>query len=56
MIFTPSNVEHAVYFPTETVVISVSKLNRTHQVHEADVIRLAESMIDPEWLAEQVAE
>jgi len=36
---TPCGVEHALYFPYHTVLLSVSKMNRTHESHESDVVR-----------------
>lgn len=55
LVFTPPRVEHAVYFPTETLCLSISRLNRRHEVHEADVVRLTEGLIDPEWMKEHRA-
>lgn len=40
MVFTPPNVEHWTYFREFTKMISVSKLNRTHEQHEADLVRV----------------
>ena len=40
MIFTPPLVEHWTEFPVFTVLISASKLTRTHENHEADLVRL----------------
>lgn len=50
MIFTPPMVEHAVWFTEPTVVISISRFGRTHEQHEADVVRLTELMIPPEYM------
>lgn len=40
MIFTPPNRAHRLRFTEDTVMVSVSKLNRTHASHESDVVRL----------------
>ena len=37
---TGPNVEHWTYFPVDTVLVSVSKLHRTHEAHEADLVRV----------------
>lgn len=36
---TPPNVEHLMRFPVDTVMISASRLTRTRDIHEADVVR-----------------
>ncbi len=41
MVFTPPLVEHRVTFPVKTVVLSMARLSRCHDVHEADVVRVA---------------
>lgn len=38
--YTPPNVEHMMKFPVETVILSLGKLPRTHQMHEDDLVRL----------------
>lgn len=40
MIYTPSMVEHATSFSEDTVLISMSKNPRTHEAHEADLVRV----------------
>ena len=38
--FTPPMTEHYTEFSVDTVLISMSKLTRTHENHEADLVRL----------------
>lgn len=38
--FTPPMVEHAVYSPYHSLILSVSKLSRRHDDHEADLVRV----------------
>lgn len=38
--FTPPMVEHALYFPEHTVLVSISKNARRHDDHEADLVRI----------------
>ncbi len=33
-------VEHWTEFPEDTVLVSVSRLHRTHEAHEADLVRI----------------
>ena len=40
MVHTGPGVEHWTSFPEDTVMISVSKLSRQHDVHEADLVRV----------------
>jgi mannose-6-phosphate isomerase-like protein (cupin superfamily) len=40
MVFTGPRVEHWTVFPRETVLVSVSSLLRTHEQHEADLVRV----------------
>ena len=40
MVLTPPRVEHWTEFPRETVLVSVSMLHRTHEQHEADLVRV----------------
>ena len=40
MIFTPAMVEHTVRFPMRTTLISMAALDRSHEAHEADVVRV----------------
>src|SRR5678815_2146227 len=40
MFFTPPMVEHAMYFPRDTILVSMSDRSRTHEEHEADVVRV----------------
>jgi len=47
MVFTGPRVEHATWFPEPTLIVSVSKLSRQHEQHEADLIRLATPLVDP---------
>jgi hypothetical protein len=39
-IFTGPLIEHVCRFPVDTTVISMSRLSRTHDQHEADVVRV----------------
>ena len=39
MIHTGPMVEHVTHFPADTVMVSMSKLTRTHGIHEDDVVR-----------------
>lgn len=41
MVFTGPRVEHWTKFPRETVLVSVSTHLRTHEAHEADLVRVA---------------
>lgn len=50
MVFTPPMTEHAVWFTETTVIVSMSKLSRTHDEHEADVVRLPVLMISREYM------
>ena len=40
MVYTPPLVEHATLFPEDTVLVSMSKHARTHEAHEADLVRV----------------
>ncbi len=40
MIFTPPNVEHFTEFPIGAELISMHSLSRTHEAHEADLVRV----------------
>jgi quercetin dioxygenase-like cupin family protein len=40
MVFTGPNVEHWTEFPIQTTLVSVSRLHRTHEAHEADLVRV----------------
>jgi quercetin dioxygenase-like cupin family protein len=40
MVFTGPNVEHWSEFPVMTAMISVSRLHRTNEQHEADLVRV----------------
>lgn len=40
MFYTPPGVEHALYFPRDTILVSMSSRSRTHEEHEADVVRV----------------
>jgi len=40
MVWTGPNTEHWMEFPEDTVMISVSKLSRQHDVHESDLVRV----------------
>jgi len=40
MFFTPPMVEHAVYSPNGSEIVSMSKLSRRHENHEADLVRV----------------
>lgn len=40
MVWTGPRVEHWTFFPKETLLISISKLGRSHEAHEADVVRV----------------
>ncbi len=40
MMFTPPNVEHFTEFDVETLLISMHSLSRTHESHEADLVRV----------------
>ena len=45
MIYTPPMVEHALKFTRDTILVSMSDRSRTHEEHEADVVRLAVPMV-----------
>ena len=40
MFFTPPMVEHAMYFPMGTTFVTMAKNVRSHESHEADLIRV----------------
>lgn len=40
MFYTPPMVEHALYFPRDTILVSMSDRSRTHEEHEKDVVRV----------------
>ena len=40
MVYTGPRIEHWTEFPVETRLLSVSKLSRSHEEHEADVVRV----------------
>lgn len=40
MFFTPPNREHAMLFVEDTVIYTFAKRRRTHEEHEADVVRV----------------
>lgn len=40
MVFTGPNTEHYMEFLEDTKMISISKLSRQHDVHEADLVRV----------------
>lgn len=40
MIYTPPQREHALSFPLDTRMVSISTLSRTHDEHESDVVRV----------------
>lgn len=39
MMFTPPMMEHAVFFPAHTTLITFAKNIRSHESHEADLVR-----------------
>lgn len=41
MFFTPAMREHRVFFPVDTVLLSLSRYSRKHLEHECDVVRVA---------------
>lgn len=47
MFYTPPMVEHALKFPRDTIIVSMSDRSRTHEEHEADVVRLEPPMVEP---------
>ena len=50
MFFTPPMVEHAMVFPTDTVIYTFAKNKRSHEEHEADLKRV--DFITPSVLAD----
>tara|TARA_X000000950_G_scaffold155439_1_gene190563 strand:+ start:1568 stop:2044 length:477 start_codon:yes stop_codon:yes gene_type:complete len=40
MFFTPPLVEHAMFFPVETIFITFAKNRRDHDNHESDLVRV----------------
>lgn len=40
MFYTPPMVEHELRFPVDTLLVSISSRTRTHEEHEADVVRV----------------
>ena len=40
MFFTPAMREHRVFFPVDTVLLSMSRYSRRHVEHEGDVVRV----------------
>jgi dTDP-4-dehydrorhamnose 3,5-epimerase-like enzyme len=45
MIFTPPMLEHAFLALEDTTFVTLSRLARTEETHEGDVVRLAESLV-----------
>jgi oxalate decarboxylase/phosphoglucose isomerase-like protein (cupin superfamily) len=45
MFYTPPMREHAMRFPEGAVLVSMSSRSRTHEEHEADVVRLERPMV-----------
>ncbi len=39
MVFTGPMTEHSTYFEVDTLLLSMSKRARTHELHEQDVVR-----------------
>jgi len=52
MFFTPPMVEHAMVFLSESVIITAARNVRSHDSHEADVVRV--SFVTPELAASLV--
>jgi quercetin dioxygenase-like cupin family protein len=52
MFFTPPGVEHAMLFAEESVIFTLAKNVRSHEEHEADLVRV--SFITPEIAREYV--
>lgn len=46
LFFTPSRVEHSMYFTEPTTFLTLGRLSRTHQDYEADLVRLEERLTD----------
>lgn len=46
MVYTGPMVDHRTYFPTDTVLISMSTLSRKHEEHETDVVRTVAPLED----------
>lgn len=40
LVFTAPMIEHATFFPTETLVVTFNRRTRDHDSHEADVVRV----------------
>ena len=40
MVKTEKDIEHSTYFPVDTILVSMSRLPRNHDAHEADLVRL----------------
>lgn len=40
MFYTPPKVEHRLFFPVDTIMVSLSELPRDHESHEKDVVRV----------------
>lgn len=40
MFFTPPMMEHAMYFPCQTTFVTLAKNVRSHENHEADLVRV----------------
>jgi dTDP-4-dehydrorhamnose 3,5-epimerase-like enzyme len=45
MVFTPEMVEHSTYFPVDTLLLSMSRFERTRVSHEQDVVRLEKPLV-----------
>ena len=45
MVFTPPLREHACKFLADTTMVSISRLGRDHEAHEADLVRLETPMV-----------
>lgn len=48
LVFTPPEVEHATYFPTDCTVVTLNKRARDHESHEQDLVRLEAPLVTAE--------
>jgi len=53
MFFSPPMVEHVMYFPEDTVFVTLAKNVRSHESHESDVIRV--NFVTKEYIHDLIA-
>jgi quercetin dioxygenase-like cupin family protein len=46
LFFTGPNIEHSMYFITDSIFMTLGKLSRTHDAYEQDLVRLVNRLVD----------